>query len=281
MAGRLGRRGRGGDRRQPRRRHELDRYREGYGNGRAEQLVGEAIRSRAERPLIFTKVGPKPYSSGLERDQIRRAVEASLSRLGISQIDVYQVHNFHSLEPEGTQPVSAEAAWETMASLVQEGLVARIGVSNATLDEVRRCEAIHHVSSVQNAFSLLEPRDAGELLPWLEAHGIAYLSYSPLASGLLTRRLTSAPVFPPDDWRSGSFGDYSPLFRAENLPTSLEAAERLQALATDAGVDLSDLALRWALAQPGVTAAIIGTRQPQACRGQRACRRHTHDGRCP
>ena len=130
-----------------------------YGHGRAEELVAEAVSDRtgADKPLIFTKVAPSGYGSGLDRDGIRRAAEASLSQLGVERIDLYQVHWFEEsgAVDTGPSPISVETSWSAMAELVQDGLVSHIGVSNVDRATVERCGALHEVTSVQNEFSML------------------------------------------------------------------------------------------------------------------------------
>jgi aryl-alcohol dehydrogenase-like predicted oxidoreductase len=232
---------------------------ESYGAGHSEKLVGRVLRERNERPLIFTKVTPEPYGTGIKPDQIRRAVEGSLERLGVERIDLYQIHWFESLLPGETKPISVETVWDAMAGLVQEGVVSHIGVSSFTRAEVERCHEIHPVTSVQNEFSLLRRDDRAELLPWLAQHGIGYLCYSPLAGGLLTGSISANTVFDDNDWRSGKLEGYSPLFLAENLPRNLEAVEALETVATTLDCPIAEIALRWALAQRGVTGAILGS----------------------
>ena len=216
-----------------------------YGQGRSEELVGRAIAGRRDEVLLFTKVAPDDEGSGIRPDEIRSAIQGSLRRLGTDHVDLYQVH-----WPDERIPV--EETWGAMGELVAEGLARRIGVSNFDRALVERCLPIHPVASVQNELSLLCRDDTSELLPWLAGQGIGYLAYSPLASGLLTGRITADTTFADDDWRRDEF---SPDRLAEVVPR----IERLAAIARRLELTAADLALAWILHQPGVTGAICGT----------------------
>jgi aryl-alcohol dehydrogenase-like predicted oxidoreductase len=216
-----------------------------YGQGRSEELVGRAIAGRRDEVLLFTKVAPDDEGSGIRPDEIRSAIQGSLRRLGTDHVDLYQVH-----WPDEGIPV--EETWGAMAELVAEGLARRIGVSNFDRALVERCLPIHPVASVQNELSLLCRDDTSELLPWLAGQGIGYLAYSPLASGLLTGRITADTTFADDDWRRDEF---SPDRLADVVPR----IERLAAIAGRLELTAADLALAWILHQPGVTGAICGT----------------------
>jgi aryl-alcohol dehydrogenase-like predicted oxidoreductase len=230
-----------------------------YGDGRSEELVGRAIAGRRDEVLIFTKVAPEPEGSGLRPEQVRRAIRGSLRRLGTDHVDLYQVH-----WPDPGVPV--EETWGTMAALVEEGLARHVGVSNFDRDLVERCLAIRHVDSVQNHFSLLKQRDRSELLPWLAEQGVGYLAYAPLGYGLLTDAVTEKTTFPPHDWRSRGEGFFAP----DQLPGHLRKVEAMRAIAERTGLSLATLALRWAVEQTGVTAAIAGSRNPEHVRANAA-----------
>src|SRR3954451_20575981 len=172
-----------------------------YGQGVSERIVGRAVAGRDD-VLVFTKVAPDE-GSGLRPEQIRRAIDASLRRLGRDHVDLYQIH-----WPSSDVPL--EESWGAMAELVQAGKARFIGVSNFDRARVETCHAIHPVASVQNEFSLLSRGDQRELLPWLAEQGIAYLAYSPLAAGRLTGAMRPDHTFGNDDWRSGrgEFADW-------------------------------------------------------------------------
>ena len=216
-----------------------------YGKGRSEELVGRAIAGRRDDVLLFTKVAPDDEGSGIRPDEIHAAIRASLRRLGTDRVDLYQVH-----WPDERIPV--EETWGAMAQVVADGLAARIGVSNFDRALVERCRAVHPVASVQNELSLLCQDDRAEFLPWLEAEGIGYLAYSPIASGLLTGRIAAGATFPENDWRREEF-------TPERLAGAVPRVQRLAAIAERLGVTAAQLAVAWVLHQPGVTGAICGT----------------------
>jgi aryl-alcohol dehydrogenase-like predicted oxidoreductase len=144
-----------------------------------------------------------------------------------------------------------------MAALVERGLTRFIGVSNFDRGLVERCQAMHPVASVQNELSMLVRDDVDGLLPWLAGEGIGYLAYSPLANGLLTGAITRETVFPEGDWRGGADARH---FAAGERERHLALVDRLRQAAGRSGCTVTQLALRWVLAQPGVTGAIVGTR---------------------
>jgi methylglyoxal reductase len=222
-----------------------------YGDGVSERLVGKAIQGRRDDVVVATKVGPQPEGSGFRADNVRRACEGSLERLGTDRIDLYQLH---WPDPQGTP---LEETWGTMAALQDEGRVGSIGVSNFDREQIERCLAIRHVDSLQPEFSMLN-RENAELIRWCGEQGVGVVSYGPLAFGLLTGAITADTRFPPGDWRGqkqseGPFAD---------LARSLEVVDRLRPVAERLGCSLSQLALAWNVHQPGVTAAIAGSRNP-------------------
>jgi len=233
-----------------------------YGNGRSEELVGRALRGRSDEAMVFTKIGAS--RSGYHREGVRAGIRGSLTRLGLTQVDLYQIHWF---DPSGP-PV--EETWAAMAELVDEGL--HIGVSNFGLDLIERCEAIRHVDSVQNQFSLFRQSDRDELLPWLVENGIGYLAYGPLAFGLLTGAIDETTRFPEDDWRSGSIamGYYREYFAPSVIGGWVEKVRRLRPIDERLGIGLPELALRAALDVPGVTAVIAGSTKPDHVRSNAA-----------
>ncbi|HSH21560.1 MAG TPA: aldo/keto reductase, partial [Candidatus Caenarcaniphilales bacterium] len=164
-----------------------------YGLGRAEEVVGEAVAqlSEGERPYVFTKCGllwepgQTTFTNSLAPDSIRRECEASLRRLGVDAIDVYQMH----WPTWDDTPI--EDSWATMAALVDEGKVRAIGLSNFSVEELERCEAVRHVDTLQPELNLVNRDAAADRIPWAAAHGTGVIAYSPMASGLLTGRFTA------------------------------------------------------------------------------------------
>jgi len=239
-----------------------------YGDGVSERIVGQALAGRDD-VLVFTKVAPDE-GSGLAAGQVRGAIDASLRRLGRDHVDLYQVH-----WPSDDVPI--EETWGAMADLVAAGKARWIGVSNFDRALIERCQAIHPVASLQNEFSLLHRGDRDELLPWLAAQGIGYLAYSPLAAGRLTGALAHDHEFGDDDWRSGR-GKYAS-WREEDgewpfdpgpMAAAAALVDRMRPLAEQRGATVSQLALRWALEQTGVTAVIAGSRNPAHARANAA-----------
>jgi aryl-alcohol dehydrogenase-like predicted oxidoreductase len=225
-----------------------------YGDGVSEQLVGRAIAGR-DGVTIASKVAPKPEGTGFRPEEVRKACDASLGRLGIERIDLYQLH-----WPDDTG-VPIEDTWGAMTELQDLGKVRCIGVSNFDRDLIERCLAIRHVDSLQAEFSMLDRRNA-DLIRWCGDQGIGEVSYGPLAYGLLTGRIGPDTTFPAGDWRGepqreGPFAD---------LQGSLAIVERLRPVAERLGCELGQLAIAWNVHQPGVTAAIAGTRNAEHAR---------------
>lgn len=230
-----------------------------YGRGRSEELVGRAVAGRRDEVLVFTKVGGPGSGTGYRPDQVRRALQASLARMGIDHVDLYQIH-----WPDESVPL--EDTWSAMADLAQEGLTRWIGVSNFDRSQVERCLAVRHVDSVQNELSLLHPADLDDLIPWLAERGVGYLAYSPLAKGLLTGALAPGHRFDQEDVRGGMRGPAPRDFRAGRFERALEGVDRLRPIAERLGLSVAELSVRWLVEQPGVTAAIAGTRDADHAR---------------
>jgi len=234
-----------------------------YGLGHSEEVVGRLLRElpAGERPLVFTKCGlvwddrdrMAEAQRVLRPESIRKECEASLRRLGVERIDLYQ---FHWPDETGT-PV--EASWEAMARLVEQGKVRAVGVSNFDVALLARCEAIRHVDSLQPPFSLIRREVAMREIPWCAEHDTGVIAYSPMQSGLLTDSFTAARVaaLAEDDWRRRS-----PQFQQPNLGRNLALRDALRPIARRHGVGVSAVAIAWTLAWPGVSGAIVGARTP-------------------
>ena len=231
-----------------------------YGDGVSEQLVGRAIEGRRDSVVVATKVAPEPEGTGFRPEQARRAAQQSMDRLGIDRIDVYQLH-----WPD-TTGVPVEETWGAMAALADEGLVGAIGVSNFDRELIERCEAVRHVDSLQQNFSMLVLEDR-ELIRWCGEQGTGVLAYGPLAFGLLTGAITKDTVYAEGDWRSRTDDpDTKLLFGPRAIDRSLAVADGVKALAARLGVTPAEVALAWTVRQPGVTSAIAGSRNPQHVR---------------
>src|SRR5205085_3947151 len=197
-----------------------------YGFGHSEEVVGRALHGLSERPYVFTKAslleGPgRRVVHSLKRDSILREAHASLERLGIDAIDLYQIH-----WPIPDQDI--EEGWSAFAELKQQGLVRHIGVSNFDLEQLRRIQQIAPVETLQPQYSLIERDVEAQILPFAERQDIGAIVYSPMGSGLLTGRMTRQRIasMADDDWRK-----HEPRFREPELTRSLEIVERLAAVA--------------------------------------------------
>jgi aryl-alcohol dehydrogenase-like predicted oxidoreductase len=232
-----------------------------YGLGHSEEVVGRALRELApdDRPYVFTKCGlvwdekrrTTTPARSLQPASIRKECEASLRRLGVERIDLYQ---FHWPDETGT-PI--EDSWSTMVQLVEEGKVRAIGVSNFDVRLLARCEAIRHVDSLQPPFSLIHRDSARQLIPWAAVHRTGVICYSPMQSGILTESFSGARVarMANDDWRLQSAD-----FRSPNLERNIALRDALRPIAHRHDTTVSAVAIAWLLAWKGVTGAIVGAR---------------------
>ena len=239
-----------------------------YGLGHSEEIVGRLLSSLppADRPLVFTKCGliwdekDRMLQSRrvLQPDSIRRECEASLRRLGVERIDLYQ---FHWPDQTGT-PV--EDSWGAMARLVDEGKVRAIGVSNFDVALLERCQKVRHVDSLQPPFSLIRREVAEAQIPWCAAHRTGVICYSPMQSGILTDGFDAGRVarLAEDDWRRRS-----PEFQSPRLERNIALRDALRKVAARHGVSVSAIAVAWTLAWPGVTGAIVGARSAEQVDG--------------
>ncbi len=240
-----------------------------YGLGHSESVVGELLRKlpTEKRPLIFTKCGliwddKEPMKAAwrsLKPESIRRECEASLKRLGIERIDLYQ---FHWPDNETGTPI--EDSWGTMAQLIEEGKIRAAGVSNFSVELLDRCEAVRHVDSLQPPLSLINRSAAEKEIRWCAAHGTGVIVYSPMQSGLLTDRFTAERVktLAADDWRRGSAE-----FQGPNLSRNVALRDALRPIAERHGATVAAVAIAWTLALRGVSGAIVGARTPEQVDG--------------
>jgi aryl-alcohol dehydrogenase-like predicted oxidoreductase len=232
-----------------------------YGLGHGEEIVGQALEGHATRDELFvcTKCGRKTKSDGtpygdLRPQSIRAECEASLRRLGVERIDLYQVH-----WPDKDSGTPLEDSWSVMAELVDEGKVRWIGASNFDVGQLERCEAIRHVDSLQPPLSMINRQALRDVIPWAAEHQTGVIVYSPMASGLLSGSFDRDRLerLPADDMRLRR-----PEFTEPWLSKNLALVERLREVAEGLGCTVAELALAWALAQDGVTGAIVGARRP-------------------
>jgi aryl-alcohol dehydrogenase-like predicted oxidoreductase len=239
-----------------------------YGLGHSEEVVGRALAGipAADRPLIFTKCGLdsdpidpyKPLIHTAKPAFLRVELERSLRRLGVEQIDLYQIH----WPDEVGTPM--EDSWGEMSRFVDEGKVRAIGASNFGTDLLERCERVRHVDSIQPPFSLIRRGSGVDVIPWAAAHGTGVIVYSPMASGILTDSFSRDRVeaMAKDDWRRQSDGHTEPA-----LSRNLALRDALRPIAARHGTTVAAIAVAWTLAWPGVSGAIVGARTPEQVDG--------------
>ncbi len=232
-----------------------------YGLGHSEELVRQALAElpAGERPFVFTKCGliwddnnrKAPARRSGQPANLRREVEASLKRLGVERIDLYQMH---WPAEDGTR---IEDYWRTLVDLKKEGKVRAVGLSNHNAAQLEAAERIGHVDTLQPPFSAIRRSIAEVELPWCRAHDTGVIVYSPMQSGILTGRFTAerARSLSNDDWRSRN-----PQFTGDNLERNLKLARALAPIAERRGATVASIAVAWVLGWPGVTAAIVGAR---------------------
>lgn len=231
-----------------------------YGLGHSEEVVRAALAEMpaGERPYVFTKCGlvwddanrnAAPRKVGAAAS-LRREVEASLKRLGVERIDLYQMH-----WPADDTPL--EAYWRTLLDLKAEGKLRAVGLSNHDAAQLALAEGLGHVDTLQPPFSAIRRGVAAAELPWCDAHQTGVIVYSPMQSGLLSGRFSAerAAALPADDWRSR--GEQ---FTGDKLARNLKLAEALKPIAARHETSVAAVAVAWTLAWPGVSGAIVGAR---------------------
>jgi aryl-alcohol dehydrogenase-like predicted oxidoreductase len=226
-----------------------------YGLGHSEEIVGRALRERGTKPYVFTKCsmtwGPdRRIGHSLRADSVRRECEASLRRLGVERIDLYQIH---WPNPDG----EIEEGWETLARLREEGKVRFAGVSNFDVAQLERARRIAPVTSLQPPYSAVHREIEREILPCCAAHQIGVIVYSPMQAGLLSGAMTRERVaaLAADDWRRRS-----PDFREPRLSRNLALQDLLRRIGARRGTTAAAVAVAWTLRRREVTGAIVGAR---------------------
>ena len=226
-----------------------------YGLGHSEEIVAKALEGMSKRPYIFTKCERIWNEKGeigksLKEASIRREVEASLRRLKVDVIDLYQIH-----WPEPDEDV--EEGWSTLAKLKKEGKVRWIGVSNFNEAQMKRAQAIAPLTSLQPPYSLVQREIESSILPYTAANNVGILCYSPMKNGLLSGRMSKERVasLPEDDFRRRS-----PYFQEPGLSNTLNLVEDLRPLAAKYDCSVGEISIAWTLQHPAVTAAIVGLR---------------------
>lgn len=234
-----------------------------YGLGHSEEVVGQALAGVASRPYVFTKCArvwneQRQLGKSLKAASIRAECEASLRRLKVDVIDLYQVH-----WPEPI--VDIDEGWETMVKLKTEGKVRWIGVSNFSVSQMRRAAAIAPITSLQPPYSMVVPDVEKEILPYCLENNIGTLIYSPMKSGLLSGRMTRERVAAME--ADGDHRQRTPHFQEPLLTRNLNLVELLREIGARHGKMPGEVAIAWALRHPAVTATIVGLRSPAQLNG--------------
>jgi hypothetical protein len=231
---------------------------QGYGWGASERLLGRALadelRTRREDVFLATKGGLRMDGDRLRRDSspgwLRQGVEQSLEALGVDYIDIYQVH-----WPDPDTPLAETAG--ALQEMVDEGKIRHVGVSNFDVEQMREFAKTRPVETLQPPYHLFRRDIEQDILPYCREQNIGVLVYGPLAHGLLGGHMTEDTTFPENDWRA-----HSDLFAGETFRRNLAVVRELEAFARERGYKVSQLAVAWVLAQPGVHVAIVGSRRP-------------------
>jgi aryl-alcohol dehydrogenase-like predicted oxidoreductase len=226
-----------------------------YGLGHSEEVVARALKATSHKPLVFTKCSLRWHDdrsiyNSLKAVSVAEELEASLRRLNVETIDLYQVH-WPNPEPE------IEEAWETLTRFREQGKIRWIGVSNFNVEQIKRIQKIAPVTSLQPPYSMLRRAIEAEVLPFTQANGIGVINYSPMVSGLLTGKMTAERVaaMPPDDWRRKAVE-----FNEPRLSRNLRLVDLLREIGQGHNVTPGVVAVAWTLHHPGITAAIVGGR---------------------
>ena len=233
-----------------------------YGLGHSEEVVARALVGSSRKPFIFTKCSMvwdenHQIHRSLKRDSIRKEMEASLRRLRVDCVDLYQIH---WPDPE----MDIEEGWETLVKLQEEGKTRYIGVSNFSVAQMERVAKIAPITSLQPPYSMLNRSVEREILPYCEQHNVGVINYSPMVSGQLTGAMTAERVaaFPKDDWRRNNVR-----FKEPQLSRNLKLVELLREIGRPHGRSPGEVAIAWTLHKTAVTAAIVGARNPKQVEG--------------
>ena len=234
-----------------------------YGLGHSEEIVGRAVKSYSgKKPLVFTKCSMRWHANrsiyrSLKAGSLAEELEGSLKRLGVEAIDLYQIH-----WPNPDDEI--EEGWEALARFKEQGKVRWIGVSNFSVEQMKRIEKIAPITSLQPPYSMLRRAIEADVLPFTEAQGIGAINYSPMVSGLLTGSMTAERVaaLPADDWRKRAAE-----FNEPRLTRNLRLVALLREIGSAHGVNPGVVAVAWTLHHPAITAAIVGGRSGSQVEG--------------
>jgi aryl-alcohol dehydrogenase-like predicted oxidoreductase len=223
-----------------------------YGPFTNEELVGRALRGRRDDAVLATKVGLVAGEGGMTRDgspeHVRAGIDASLQRLGVDVVDLWQLHRVD-------EDVPVEETWGAMAEAVHAGKVRFLGMSEVGVAELEKAHAIHPVTTVQSELSLWTRDPLAEVLPWCAAHGVGFLPFSPLGRGFLTGTVTPG-TFGSDDFRARN-----PRFTDAAMTANAALVERVKDVGVRVGATPAQVALAWVLAQGEGVVPIPGTKK--------------------
>jgi aryl-alcohol dehydrogenase-like predicted oxidoreductase len=234
-----------------------------YGLGHSEEMVGRAVKSwTGAKPLVFTKCSMRWHQDrsiyrSLKAGSLAEELEGSLRRLGVEAVDLYQIH-----WPNPEEEI--EEGWETLERFREQGKIRWIGVSNFSVEQMKRALKIAPITSLQPPYSMLRRAVEAEVLPFAKEHGIGVINYSPMVSGLLTGSMTAERVaaLPADDWRRRAVE-----FNEPRLSKNLRLVELLREVGGGHGVSPGVVAVAWTLRNPAITAAIVGGRSGKQVEG--------------
>jgi len=233
-----------------------------YGLGHSEEVVSKALKTSSYKPLVFTKCSMRWHEDrsiyrSLTAKSLAEELEGSLRRLGVETIDLYQIH-WPNPEAE------IEEGWETLARFKEQGKIRWIGVSNFSVEQMKRAQKIAPITSLQPPYSMLRRAIEEEVLPFALSNNIGVINYSPMVSGLLTGAMTAERVasFPADDWRKRAVE-----FNEPKLSRNLQLVELLREIGSGHRVSPGVVAVAWTLKHPAITAAIVGGRSPKQVTG--------------
>jgi len=233
-----------------------------YGLGHSEEVVARALKGTGHKPYVFTKCSMRWHEDrsiyrSLKAKSLEEELNASLRRLNVDTIDLYQIH-----WPNPEEEI--EEGWSALARFKEQGKVRHIGVSNFNVDQMKRAQAIAPITSLQPPYSMLRRGVEQEILPFAKANNIGVINYSPMLSGMLTGKMTRERIaaMPQDDWRRRA-----PEFNDPRLTRNLRLVELLREIGSSHKVEPGVVAVAWTLHHPAVTAAIVGGRSAQQVEG--------------
>ena len=232
-----------------------------YGLGHSEEVLGRALKKMGKKVFVATKCSMTWDNNGniahnLRAKSVRKECEASLRRLQLDTIDLYQIH-----WPDPVEQI--EEGWATIADLIKEGKVRFGGVSNFSVAQMKRVQPIHPIASLQPPYSMLRRNVESDLLEFCAKNKIGVIAYSPLQKGLLTGKITPEYVaaMGKDDHRRND-----PMFSGQDFPKISKKIEALKEIASRNKITLAQMAIAWLLRRPELTAAIVGARKPDQIR---------------